>query len=155
MCVKISTKAPSCADDARRGNSRACLRIPCVVLSDEAEFCLAAHVSIEYNHCLPCSLLLVMPILMSRSFFGASRERPKPGDSGLDPSRAQAAARVTAESCLALHKEALSRIMPVGLVYGNASPDDAETIWKKVMRCYHAENERLHPLVDAALSRYI
>ena len=49
-----------------------------------------------------------------------------------DPGRMKAAEAVTLESCLSLHKEALSRVLPVGLVYGNASPDDARVIWKKV-----------------------
>lgn len=61
------------------------------------------------------------------------REPPRFNESGLDPSRANVAEDVTPEGCLALHKEALSRVMPVGLVYGNASPDDAKRIWKKVM----------------------
>lgn len=33
---------------------------------------------------------------------------------------------------MAQHKEALQRVMPVGLVYGNASKDDARRIWKTV-----------------------
>lgn len=44
----------------------------------------------------------------------------------------KAAEAATLEGCLSLHKEALSRVLPVGLVYGNASPDDARVIWKKV-----------------------
>lgn len=60
--------------------------------------------------------------------------RAPPKEFGLDPGNVKAAAAVTLEGCLSLHKKALSRVMPLGLVYGNASLDDAKKMWKKVRR---------------------
>lgn len=49
-----------------------------------------------------------------------------------DPGRLKAAEATSLEGCLSLHKDVLSRMIPVGLVYGNASPEDAKMIWKTV-----------------------
>lgn len=52
----------------------------------------------------------------------------------------RAAEATNLEECLAQHKEALKRVLPVGLVYGNASQGDARRIWKAVSgRGRHAE----------------
>lgn len=62
-----------------------------------------------------------------------------------DPGSVRAAEATNVEECLAQHKEALKRVLPVGLVYGNASKDDAKRIWKTVRgwsRCTHPDRER-------------
>lgn len=55
-----------------------------------------------------------------------------PRDDVLDPGFLKAAEAATLEGCLSLHKKSISRVFPLGLVYGNASPDDARRIWKTV-----------------------
>ncbi|CAB1115801.1 unnamed protein product [Ectocarpus sp. CCAP 1310/34] len=47
-----------------------------------------------------------------------------------DPGHIKAAEATNLEECLSQHKEALAKVLPVGLVYGNTSQDDARRIWK-------------------------
>ncbi|CAM9761849.1 unnamed protein product [Ascophyllum nodosum] len=60
-----------------------------------------------------------------------------PRDLELDPGHLKASQAATLEGCLSLHREALSRVFPVGLVYGNASPDDARRMWRTVTKRLH------------------
>lgn len=55
-----------------------------------------------------------------------------PRDDVLDPGCLKAAEAATMEGCLSLHRESISRVFPLGLVYGNTSPDDARRIWRMV-----------------------
>lgn len=55
-----------------------------------------------------------------------------PRDDDLDPGCLKAAEAATLEGCLSLHRKSISRVFPLGLVYGNASPDDTRRIWRMV-----------------------
>eukprot|EP00903_Cladosiphon_okamuranus_P013078 g12199.t1 len=68
-----------------------------------------------------------------------------------DPGGIKAAEATNLEECLAQHKEALQRVMPVGLVYGNASKDDARRIWKTMTDRLEAAGCR--PLPEEAYPR--
>lgn len=56
-----------------------------------------------------------------------------------DPGGIKAAEATNLEECLAQHQEALQKVLPVGLVYGNASKDDAKRIWKTVSETERGE----------------
>eukprot|EP00752_Nemacystus_decipiens_P005957 g5379.t2 len=68
-----------------------------------------------------------------------------------DPGGIKAAEATNLEECLAQHKEALQKILPVGLVYGNASKDDARRIWKTMTDRLDAAGCR--PLPEEAYPR--